>query len=596
MIHKIFLGLLCILTVVCSTNAQEINDWETWWEKSGFKETPKYKPTVDFCKRLALGSDMLSYSSFGLSPQGRALPMLVLDKDGLTEPGAIKNKGRLVVMIQACIHPGEAEGKDAMLVFLRDMLINGQHQQYLEDISFVFIPIFNVDGHERFSPYSRINQNGPVEGGWRTSAQNLNLNRDYVKADAPEMKAWLKLFQKWMPHFYIDCHTTDGADYQYTLTYSVSGYGAPALRNWLQTEYEPLISQFMDNVGHPIFPYVVFRRWHDPRSGLKGGIASPRYSNGYAIIRNRPGLLIETHMLKDYRTRVIATHEMLINTLEILALQRENLKSVIKQSEDFVSSQAFRERPCVLSYRVSEHDSVMVKFKGVDYSATKSKLTGGTWFKYNGKPQEFELPYYKTLIRDVTVRLPEAYLIPAEWHVVIERIKLHGIKYSILSKPQEINFETYEFSDVEWAKNPYEGRFVIKNLVASPIKRTKVFEKGSLIIKMDQPDAYLIAKMLEPTSKESFLYWGFFAAIFEQKEYVETYVMEKMAREMIKENKALAAEFEAWKKTFGDKHPSPYEQLMWFYRRTPYYDSEWNKYPVGRILSKEALLKLPLTN
>lgn len=276
-----------LLTLTCfSLFAQQ--EWQTDYELSGGKKTPRYKETINYCLQLADASPMLHFTSFGISPQGRNLPVMIVDRDGLQTPEAIKAAGRIILMIQACIHPGESEGKDAGLMLVRD-LASGI-RDLLDHVSVIFIPIFNVDGHERFGPYNRINQNGPEEMGWRVTATNLNLNRDFLKADAPEMQAWLKLFNNWMPDFFVDIHTTDGADYQYVLTYMMETLGNmdTGLTAWCDSVFLPGWTSEMEEAGYPVFPYVQFRRWHDPKSGLIRDVAPPMLSQGYVALRNRP--------------------------------------------------------------------------------------------------------------------------------------------------------------------------------------------------------------------------------------------------------------------------------------------------------------------
>jgi hypothetical protein len=202
----------------------QFEEWETFFELSGKKETPRYKETMDFCKRLEKKSRWVHMTSFGKSAMERDLPLMIIDNQGLSDPNAVHASGKVVLLIQACIHPGEPEGKDAGLMLVRDLVIGNKFPGLLDHVSVLFIPIFNVDGHERFGPFNRINQNGPQEMGWRVTANNLNLNRDFLKADAPEMQAWLNMFNTWMPDFFIDSHTTDGADYQYVLTYQMEIY------------------------------------------------------------------------------------------------------------------------------------------------------------------------------------------------------------------------------------------------------------------------------------------------------------------------------------------------------------------------------------
>ncbi|MDP4241059.1 MAG: M14 family metallopeptidase, partial [Bacteroidota bacterium] len=318
----------------------------TPYEKSGCKETPRYDQTMAFCRQLKAASPLLKMESIGKSPQGRDIPLLIVDRNRNFTPAAVRKSGNIVLLVQACIHAGEPDGKDAGLMLLRDMLINGQHKELLDHVTLLFIPIFNVDGHERFGPYNRINQNGPKEMGWRTTAQNLNLNRDYLKADAPEMQSWLKNTSQWNPDFFIDCHVTDGADYQYKLTYSLelAGNIEAGLTNWTRDYYEKNLLSLLDADNTPAFSYVEFRNWHDPRSGLFVSPAPPMISQGYFAVRNRPGLLIETHMLKDYKTRVEATYKTVLHTMELLNRDHANFLQLCKNADLYTSSAEFRSK------------------------------------------------------------------------------------------------------------------------------------------------------------------------------------------------------------------------------------------------------------
>lgn len=568
------------------------DEWRTYYEKSGFTATPDYAASIEFSKKLAAASPMIEYTTFGVSPQGRDLPLMIIDANGNFTPESIRGSGHAVLFIEAGIHSGEIEGKDAMFLFLRDLVVHEKHRELLENVSIVFIPIFNVDGHERSGSYGRINQNGPEEMGWRTTAQNLNLNRDFLKADAPEMKAWLKLFNKWLPDFFMDVHTTDGADYQYALTYQMETEGNmdPELTAWARDEYLPEMKKEMAEAGFPVFQYVAFRTWFDPRTGLRNGVAGPRYSQGYTALQNRTGLLVETHMLKPYKNRVESTLELIKITLEIMNRDHEELINLNKQADEYAMSSDFRKTPFALRWERSDEDSVMVDFKGVEYDVIKSDLTGGPWFIYHkDKPKDFKLPYfYKMNVTD-SVMLPEAYVIPPQWLDIIERLELHGVEYYRLEDPREINIQSLKFENPEWRRQPYEGRHPMTNVEYELLEEKIVYPEGSLIIPMDQRRARVIAHMFEPLSEDSFLQWGFFDAIFEQKEYAETYVMEKVAREMIKEDPQLMGQFEAWKEANPQMAQNQWLQLNWFYQRSLWWDNKKDVYPVGRIMDSGQL-------
>lgn len=584
--------LLIILLLHFFTNIKA-QDWATHYEQSDFKKTPSYAETLDYCKRLDAASPMAALISIGTSPQGKEIPMMIVDRDGLKDPVSIREKGRVITLIQACIHPGEPDGKDAAIILLRDMLINNKHRDLLEKSSILFIPIVNVDGHERFGPYNRINQNGPEEMGWRTNAQNLNLNRDFLKADAGEMQQWLKIYSTWLPEFFIDIHTTDGADFQYALTYDIEVFGTldSGITRWLSNIYEPRITAKMKENGFPIFPYVQFRNWHDPRSGLRTGAAPPMISQGYAALQNRPALLIETHMLKDYKTRVDATIQMLTHTLFIINHQADNLKTLVEMADKSTAAPAFRKQPHPVSWNTSKTDSTMVDFYGFDYQVLKSDLTGGDWFVYdNTRPMVMKLPFFNKSLPETTVLLPEAYIIPAEWAEVINRMKLHGIKMDILTEPAEITVKSYKFKDYEFRRTPNEGRQMVKTGLTDT-EETRAFPVGSVIVKTNQRTAKVIAAILEPSASGSYVEWGFFNAVFEQKEYSETYVMEKMAREMLEKSPELRKEFEALKSE-PDFISNQWNILNWFYSKTPYWDQQFLKYPVGKIYDGQVLNQL----
>jgi len=558
-------------------------DWLTYYEKSGYLETPRYDKTIEYCLQLANASPLVRYSSFGKSPQGRDLPLLIIDKNKNFTPESVRNSGNAVLLVEACIHAGESEGKDAGLMLIRDIIIHNKYPELLDHVTILFIPIFNVDGHERFSPYNRINQNGPKEMGWRTTAQNLNLNRDFIKADAPEMQQWLKLFNSWLPDFFIDVHTTDGADYQYTITYGMNTYGNMNKQHtdW-QNKYLIEIEDMLKKDNVLIFPYVSFRQWHDPRSGLIHGIGSPRYSTGYSTVQNRLGLLIETHMLKDYKTRVDATYNMIRHSITIMNRDHNYLIEINHNADKEVASKEFRKQEFAVSYNTSS-DSSIVKFKGVDYEIIKSDLTSDNWFVYSKEPKEFDIVSFEKQEPVEFVKMPEAYIIPVEWTEIINRLSLHGIKYKILEKTTEFQVEMIKFTNVSFGRSSFEGRQMVQdvNMQTSFVK--KEFPAGSVIIDMNQRTALVIAHLLEPNAPDSYLKWGFFNPIFERKEYVETYVMEKMAREMIAKNPELKVEYDKVVADNPEIYNNQYAKLFWFFARTPYWDQQLNLYPIGKI-------------
>ena len=567
---------------------------ETPFEESGGNKTPTYAETMTWCEDLAARSEILSFGSFGTSPQGRTLPVMVADLDGRFEASEHQlREDRVVLLVEACIHAGESCGKDAGMLLLRDLAEDQVlARRLLARTTLVFVPIFNVDGHERFGPHNRINQNGPEEMGWRVTAQNLNLNRDFLKADTPEMQAWLGLFNSWDPDFFVDIHSTDGADYQYTLTYGleVRGNMDPGLSAWTR-DYRDAMEKAMPEDGHLIAPYVSFKDWHDPRSGLQAGVMGPRFSQGYAAIRNRPGLLIETHMLKPYPVRVDATRAMLVNTLEWLVSEGPSLRRAVATADARTASASFRADPFPLTFRGTDEAEPFV-FLGVEYEKVTSPVTGGDWFRYfSDQPVTMDLDFFQTVVPERTAQLPEAYLVPAEWTLIIDRLQWHGVAFSRLAEPTTLAVRTWRLEDPTWRQRSYEGHHPVE-FSSTEIKETRAFPAGSVLVDMNQPLARVVAHLLEPAGPDALVRWDYLDAIFERVEYVESYVIEDMIAVMVQEDPGLLEKLAAKKAADPRFAANPWAIRTWFYQQTPYYDARVGIYPVGCLDDREVVKNL----
>jgi len=585
--------VLSVFFLILQLSAQDTT-FQTFYEKSQYLATPRYAETIEFCKNLDKASPILRYTTFGKSPQGRDLPLLIADKNGNFTAKAVRKSGNAVLLIEACIHAGESDGKDAGLMLLRDIAIYKKSLSLLDHVTILFIPILNTDGHERFGPYNRINQDGPEEMGWRTTAQNLNLNRDFMKAEAPEMQAWHKLYNEWLPEFFVDCHVTDGADFQYTMTYAFETNSCMEknLSEWTRNTCESYLVSEMKKSGFPIFPYVEFRNWHDPRSGLTLSVAPPMLSQGFTAVQNRPGLLIETHMLKPYKARVTSTYTLLTHTLELLNKEYKSLQKLETKADEFTAGEKFRKEPFAVSYSESFTDSTQIEFLGFEYTIDTSDLTGGLWFKYdNQKPTVWQLTMFPNCKANKFVNLPEAYLIPPQCITVIEGLEFHGVKMTKLKREVTCTVKSSRFSKMRWQQKPFEGHHKLTYELADTIEQ-RTFPAGSMLVDMNQRTAKVIAHLLEPASPDSYAAWDFFDAYMEQKEYSESYVMETMARAMIQQNPALKAEFDQKKAADKSFAADPDAMLNWFYSKSPYWDSRLNLYPVGRIVNRSEIDKL----
>jgi hypothetical protein len=563
-------------------------EWQTRAEKTDYRETPRYDETIAYSRRLDEASPLIRYQSFGKSGEGRDLPLLIITEGDTFTPEAARKAGKAVLLVQACIHPGEPDGKDAGLELLRDIAVTKTRKGLLDRVVVLFIPIYNVDGHERFGPYNRINQNGPAEMGWRANATNLNLNRDYMKLDAPETRAWLKVWNQWEPDLLIDCHVTDGADYQYDITYIYEHHQhvPKAIADWHKDAFDGRIFPATEKAGSMLAQYMTFRDNRDAAKGIDAFIMPPRFSTGYTPLRNSPGMTIETHMLKDYRTRVRGTYDLLMYTLEEMNSHTETLLKAVRSAEEEAISLGRNYDPSRLVPLAVELTDKSVPFllKGVEAQTDISDVSGKGRVVFGTKPVDYTVPLYDDTRVTKAAAPPLYYIVPPQWTSVIEILAAHGLHMQRLTAPAEIEVESYRFSSVKWAQWPFEGR-LRASYKTSAVRERRHYAAGSVVIPLAQPASRVAMHLLEPDAPDSFAAWGFFNAIFEQKEDAEDYKLEKLAREMLAKDENLRREFEERLKTDPKFAASPEARLRFFYERSPYWDRQMNLYPVGRIIA-----------
>ncbi|MEM6793859.1 MAG: M14 family metallopeptidase [Acidobacteriota bacterium] len=556
--------------------------WITPAEKSGLVETPRYAETVAYLERLCAASDALRLVRFGTSAEGRELVMVLASRDPRFGPETARTSAKPVVLAQAGIHSGEIDGKDAGLMLLRDMTVGGRLPRLLDGVHLLFVPVLNADGHERASAFSRLNQRGPREMGWRTTARNLNLNRDYAKAETPEMQAMIRVLETYRPDLYLDLHVTDGIDYQYDITWGYAGRqtAAASVAEWFETVLDPAVSRGLERAGH-VPGYLVFATdSQKPESGLfKWSASSPRYSDGYGALRHLPTILVENHSLKPYDQRVLGTYVFLEHVLRTVAAESESLRRAT------LADRQSRPDPVVLSYAVDpDREPERVEFAGVAFEHEISEITGAPQVRWLGTPQQQTLPRIEATRPALVAPRPAAYWIPAPWREVIDRLALHGVQMEILSEPRVATVDLYRVEDAGVAGSPFEGRARVEIETPPTLERRKkvTYAAGSARVPTDQPLGTLAAVLLEPQSPDSFFQWGFFLEILSRTEYAEAYVLEPMARRMLEESPELRAEWQRALESDAELASSPRERLQWFYRRTPFFDPAWRLYPVGR--------------
>lgn len=565
-----------------STSASP-QDWLTVAEKSAFRETGDYTEVAGFYRRLERASPLARLIVFGTTAEGRPLLALVLSKDKAFTPDAARRTGKPVVLLQNGIHAGENGGKDAAMMLLRDILVTKTRSALLDHAIILSIAVFNADGHEHQSAYNRINENGPNKMGFRVTAQRLNLNRDYVKADTPEMRAWLRLYSAWLPDMLVDNHVTDGSDVQYDATIATHTEQdiAPHVAAWVGRSYLPRLFSELDKLGHITGWYVDGRL---PSGALTVMTASPRYSTGYAAARNRAALLVETHSLKSFRTRIWSHFDIMAVTLEAMA---ESGKALVQASiEADRAMTALAHGSTVFLEGAPDGAGEPYLARRLKSETFRSEITGGPVLRYLAEPQDDKVTLVRTLKPKFAPQAPAGYVVPAAWTGVIDLLTAHGIRCERLNKATSGEFTWTRFQNVQFALMPFEGRFLVRSFETVETRRPGRIPPGSLWVPIAQPAGKLAMHILEPEAPDSAIRWGFFQSIFEQKEYFSDYVFVPYAEAMLAADPTLKKDFEQAVATDPSLRNNPRARLTWLYRRSPYQEPDKDIYPVLRLDAK----------
>ncbi|PTT75368.1 peptidase M14 [Pelomonas sp. HMWF004] len=550
-------------------------------ERSGFTQTGRYEEVGRLCHDFARAHPReVRCTTFGTTPQGRPMWALVASQSGALTPEAARRRGLPVTLVQGGIHAGEIEGKDAGFLALREQLARpgALRQQVL-----VFVPVFNVDGHERFGAWNRPNQRGPEQMGWRTTAQNLNLNRDYAKADAPEMQAMLGLIRTWDPLVAVDLHTTDGAQFQHDIAVMVEPVqsGDAALRAAGRAWRDGVIEQLRAQGGLPLPFYPSFVEADNPASGFRDSVSPPRFSTGYFVLRNRLGMLVETHSWRPYPHRVRQTRQTVDAVLGLVATHGRHWLGLARDAD----ARAAQLTELPLAWRTLD-EAREIDFLGYAYTRTPSEVSGALMTRYDEtRPEVWKLPLRDRIVPDRLRTAPRAgYLVPAEHAAWVgEKLAQHGVRFERLATGHEaLAVQAFRATAVKADASTTEGR-QRKAITGSWAPETRPVPAASLFVPIAQPLARLVMNLLEPDAPDALAAWGRFDTAFEPKEYMEPYVAEQVAREQLAASPALAAAFQARLRDDPAFAASATERLAFFHRRHPSWDERFNLYPVLRV-------------
>ncbi len=542
--------------------------WITPAERAGFATTPRYDETRAWLERLDAALPLISIETFGRTGQGRDMLMVRASKGGTGKP---------VVLVQAGIHAGEIDGKDAGLMLLRDIALRGK-DALLDQVDLVFVPIYNVDGHEAMSRWNFPALRGPLEKGYVANARNINLNRDYAKADAPETRAMIALLRRLDPILYIDCHVSDGFDMQYDITFTYAGWGRYAYHrataDWLMDRFGPAAKTALKRAGHvpTIYPSPIDTR--EPTRGIRQAPEGPRYSTGYGDFIGVPTVLVENHMLKPYRQRVLGTYVLLEAALKLAAQDRDQI--IAAKATDRTS------RPATMLARwkpAATPIGWIDNFKGIAFESYRSPATGRMEQRWTGKPITFRMPIIgQDPVESVT--LPTAWWVPQEQTEVLDRLRLHGIQFEPIAAPRTLTLDRVRLRDAA-LQRAQDGRLPLKASF-DHISFVETLPAGTIRVPSDQPLGLLAAALLEPEAPDSFVAWGFFPEMLSTAPGAEDFVRAPLAEALMARDSAIRAVFDTKLATEPSFAADPAARLNWLMERLPDRNRYFLTYPIRR--------------
>jgi hypothetical protein len=555
--------------------------WVTAFEADAEHDfSPNYVDTRAWFDRLEAASDLIRIEAFGTSPQGREIYAVIASKDGAT-----LNPAKPLLFVQCGIHPGEIDGKDAGMMLLRDMAFHGK-DGLLDKVNLLLIPILSVDGHERASAYSRPNQRGPRIQGWRNTATNQNLNRDFLKLDQPEMRALKRLQARYRADLYVDVHVTDGLDYQYDVTYGFNGENgvwcrSPAIAHWLDSVLKPAMNASLEAEGHIPGELVFGIDDQNPKAGFNDGGLGERFSNGWGAAAHVPTVLIENHSLKPHAQRVLGTYVFIETALKLLAEQGEPLCAAI------AADSALRPNEILANFVSDPTPAYTRAFKGIRYEYYDSPASGRQEVRWLGEadPELWQVPFYGSK-PSLSLKRPIAYYVPSYRADLIERLRLHGVTLETLAADTTVDVEMIRLVAPKLAGVANEGHVQISVEQVTTERRDWTFPRGSARVPTDQPLGDLVVLFLEPQSSESVFAWGMVPEVLSRVEYIEAYAIAPLAEAMMAADPELKAAFEAKLAAEPAFAADPEARLAWFYERTPFYDDHYLLYPIAREVAR----------
>ncbi len=587
-------GLFLLLFLLCQDSGigqfMEEN-WITPFERDSSWSATRQE-AHDYLDRLSAASPRVQTRTCGVSDGFLPLYEVVISADGETDPVQVKASGRTVVLINNAIHPGESEGVDACLMLARELAFQPDMQALLTDLVVVILPYYNADGGLLRSPTYRANQNGPRLQGFRGNGRNLDLNRDFIKCDSRNAFTFSRLFQKWDPDIFVDTHTSNGADYQATITVIATQPDKipPALAEFQQQTLLPGLYRSMARAGWPMTPYV--HTDGPPETGIHGFLDLPRYSTGYTALFQSLGFMPETHMLKPFPDRVRSTHRFLHSILHLASAHREDLLRARAEARN----QALNCREWPIRWTLDRDRKDSLLFRGYQHTYKTSPVTGMDRLFYDrSQPYERIIPYFPRYRAVATVSRPVGWILPQAYTDIIERLAVNQVQMYRIEGDTVLQAPVLYISSEKTYTQPYEGHYPHVDVQVEERKEEMLVRTGDLWVPSDQKAiAYLMATM-DPRAPDSWFAWNFMDGILDQKEYFSAYVFEDLAADWMKEHPELQEELNQALLEHPEWNSDPRAILDWIYRHSPYYEPTHRRYPILAIPTPVAWSLKPFT-
>jgi hypothetical protein len=540
-----------------------------------------YDECIEFYKNLDEKFEQIKMLEAGETDCGRPLHLVIISKDKIFEPDEIRKSGKVILFINNGIHPGEPDGIDASMMFVRD-IAEGKYENLLDNVVIILIPIYNIDGALNRNNFTRANQLGPLEYGFRGNYQNRDLNRDFIKCDTKNARSFVEIFRKWKPELFVDTHTSDGADYPYVMTYIATQHNKleQPLADYMTNRLVPFLESDMKQKNWEMCPYVTTFK-STPDSGIVEFPETPRYSTGYASLFNTIGFVSETHMLKTHEQRVWATYEFLLSLLKIANDDHKTITANKKLADENSKNKS----EFVLEWKLDSANAGKIRFKSYEAKYKPSVISGHNRLYYDkNSPWEKEIDFYNNYIPKQSVIKPIAYIVPQGWRQVVELLKLNEVDMNRLDEDKHVNAESYYIESFDTRTPPYEGHYQHSNVKLKKVAGERKFFKGDYIVYTNQDCNNFIISVLEPQGVDSYFSWNFFDAILQQKEYFDPYLFEDIADSLLSTKPGLRDEFEKKKQNDEKFRNDGGLQLKFIYDNT-ILEPEFMRYPVARIIN-----------